>query len=1000
MILSLAPSPPDSLNASSKASLSASSTYLSQNYPTQLNNGASLNNSSLFGNSFSNARPMLNQNVQNQLLNDIGLLNLNLPSYLNNSASSSSSSSTSSASSTSSTTLLNTTHSNSSLNNSNGFISANTSSSSTATLANGLYNGSWQQQQQQQLSKQCSSCHEKPISVCYCHDCKEKLCQNCYLAHQRVRLTKDHRIQFVSPLDAAAANTSNFESLIGQDLLIGKRLSESCGSGGSHHLLSSAASTPPSSSNSSTNGNTNREHSLPMPDMLLSSARSLIPLEINTNAALNGSSSGGSLISPHSHLINSSQALTNGNSSSSSSSANGGFIGSSSSSFGVNEFQSAAACSANNQMMLNMIAHLKLFDLDYSSLDLGSSSLTSANLAGLKCSQHPAEANCSQYCSTCAKVLCGECAVSMQHRQHQKASLAEAVSEAKLSTESLIGESTQIVDVFKESVRQSMQMIGRIAAKSELVASEINKTHAQHMKALEQRKKTLAESLERIQSNKVKSLNKQISEIKSLFGGIEESVRDIKAKVKQLPASAAPVYHEQHVQLIFECRQRLVKEIQALKAYQASHYHQLLPLFQPCESDELFFTPPDPALHNAITQMGFLTSSAYAPSCIAYGDGLRQSLKAKVASFVIQTKDHLGELRCVGGDSVGVLIQGPDKQLYRVDVMDKQNGTYLVNYCPPVDGVYLISVFVNGSHVQSSPFSVPVKSGRTYNTVGKVLFCINGGGEGNGDGQFCRPWGVCCDTQGNIIIADRSNNRVQVFDKSGKFLRKFGCYGTRAGQFDRPAGVAYDSQLHRIIVTDKDNHRIQLFQPDGTFIFKFGEKGSKPGPYFNYPWDVAVSSESNILISDTRNHRIQLFNSSGQFLNKYGFDGPLWKQFDSPRGVAFNQQNQIIVTDFNNHRLLVINSDFQTAKFLGSEGNGNGQFLRPQGCAVDHEGNIIVADSRNYRVQIFSPNGIFKCKFGTQGSSHDQMDRPSGICVTPDGLILVIDFGNHRVLAF
>jgi tripartite motif-containing protein 71 len=679
-----------------------------------------------------------------------------------------------------------------------------------------------------------------------------------------------------------------------------------------------------------------------------------------------------------------------------------------------------------------MMNQLKIFDLDISfglnsttnkngvtdimnsnGSGANSSSSTShyltatVSLGNLKCGQHQNE-SCNTYCNTCQKILCNECAISVHHRQHVKINLLEAINEAKLSTENLINESTQIIDVFKDSLKQSMQMIGRIQSKSESVSSEINKTHMHHLKALEQRKKNLIDNLEKIQMNKCKSLNKQIAEIKSLFTNIEESVRDIKTKIKQLPLNSTtsngtslPVYQEHHIQLVFDCKQKLIKEIQALKAYHVSNYHQLLPLFQPCETDELFFTPPDPALHNAITQMGFLTSAAYAPNSIAYGDGLRQSLKGKMASFLIQTKDHLGELRCVGGDSVCVLIQGPDKQLYRVDVVDKQNGTYVVNYCPPVDGNYLISVFVNGGHIQSSPFSLQVKSGRSYASIGKAMFCINGGGEGNGDGQFCRPWGVCCDTSGNIIIADRSNNRVQIFDKQGKFLRKFGSYGTRQGQFDRPAGVAYDSQLHRIIVTDKDNHRIQVFQPDGTFLFKFGEKGSKPGPYFNYPWDVAVSSESNILISDTRNHRIQLFNLNGQFINKYGFDGPLWKQFDSPRGVAFNQQNQIIVTDFNNHRLLVINPDFQTAKFLGSEGSGNGQFLRPQGCAVDHEGNIIVADSRNYRVQIFSPNGLFKCKFGTQGTGQlDQMDRPSGICISPDGLILVIDFGNHRVLAF
>lgn len=83
------------------------------------------------------------------------------------------------------------------------------------------------------------------------------------------------------------------------------------------------------------------------------------------------------------------------------------------------------------------------------------------------------------------------------------------------------------------------------------------------------------------------------------------------------------------------------------------------------------------------------------------------------------------------------------------------------------------------------------------------------GTEGDADGQLCRPWGVCCDRNGQIIVADRSNNRVQVFNSNGSFSHKFGTQGSGPGQFDRPAGVAVDNQ-ERIIVADKDNHRIQV----------------------------------------------------------------------------------------------------------------------------------------------------------------------------------------------
>lgn len=60
---------------------------------------------------------------------------------------------------------------------------------------------------------QCQSCHEKPESTCYCYDCKEKLCQNCYLVHQRVRITKDHQVQFF-PNNNSARNNGTIKNPI------------------------------------------------------------------------------------------------------------------------------------------------------------------------------------------------------------------------------------------------------------------------------------------------------------------------------------------------------------------------------------------------------------------------------------------------------------------------------------------------------------------------------------------------------------------------------------------------------------------------------------------------------------------------------------------------------------------------------------------------------------------------------------------------------------------
>ena len=579
------------------------------------------------------------------------------------------------------------------------------------------------------------------------------------------------------------------------------------------------------------------------------------------------------------------------------------------------------------------------------------------------------------YCDTCFQPVCRKCAFN-EHGGHSFMYLKDAVENTRSAVVKLTSDAQVEAVKIEEAINSAQLMSDQVEYRSQVVSNEVRNTIQRHMKALQERERELLRRVEKIRQVKGKSLHLQIEELKTSL-----------AKLVTLRESS-----DRTLELGLE------PELKAVKSRMTETLNDLRSkrgLMQLHEDDAILFTPPDLALQTAISSLGIISSGAFPPFSVATGEGLRRGVRGKTAMFVVQTKDHQGENRCVGGDPMRVVILGPDGIYTRGDVSDRQNGTYTVSYRPQLEGDHVVSVTLRGQHIQDSPFRVVVKKGRNYAGIKPVLAF---GSEGEADGQLCRPWGVSCDKDGNIIVADRSNNRIQVFNSHGDFLHKFGSAGSRNGQFDRPAGVACDSE-GRIIVADKDNHRVQIFKPDGTFILKFGEKGSKNGQ-FSYPWDVAVNGEGKILVSDTRNHRVQLFTHDGQFINKYGFEGALWKHFDSPRGVAFNHEGHMVVTDFNNHRLLVISSDFQYARFLGTEGSGNTQFLRPQGVAIDQEGNIIVADSRNHRIQIFQPNGNFLCKFGTYGVGVGQLDRPSGICSTPEGLILAVDFGNNRIQVF
>ncbi|XP_049995605.1 E3 ubiquitin-protein ligase TRIM71 [Alexandromys fortis] len=590
--------------------------------------------------------------------------------------------------------------------------------------------------------------------------------------------------------------------------------------------------------------------------------------------------------------------------------------------------------------------------------------------------QHHDEEVLHLYCDTCSVPICRECTLG-RHGGHSFAYLQDALQDSRALTIQLLADAQQGRQAIQLSIEQAQTVAEQVEMKAKVVQAEVKAVTARHKKALEERECELLWKVEKIRQVKAKSLYLQVEKLRQNLNKLDSTV-----------SAVQQVLEEGRALDILLARDRMLAQVQELKTIRS--------LLQPQEDDRVMFTPPDQALYLALKSFGFVSSGAFAPLTKATGDGIKRALQGKVASFTVVGYDHDGEPRLSGGDLMSAVVLGPDGNLFGAEVSDQQNGTYVVSYRPQLEGEHLVSVTLCNQHIENSPFKVVVKSGRSY--VGIGLPGLSFGSEGDSEGKLCRPWGVSVDKEGYIIVADRSNNRIQVFKPCGSFHHKFGTLGSRPGQFDRPAGVACDAS-RRIVVADKDNHRIQIFTFEGQFLLKFGEKGTKNGQ-FNYPWDVAVNSEGKILVSDTRNHRIQLFGPDGVFLNKYGFEGALWKHFDSPRGVAFNHEGHLVVTDFNNHRLLVIHPDCQSARFLGSEGSNNGQFLRPQGVAVDQEGRIIVADSRNHRVQMFEANGNFLCKFGAQGSGFGQMDRPSGIAVTPDGLIVVVDFGNNRILIF
>lgn len=124
-------------------------------------------------------------------------------------------------------------------------------------------------------------------------------------------------------------------------------------------------------------------------------------------------------------------------------------------------------------------------------------------------------------------------------------------------------------------------------------------------------------------------------------------------------------------------------------------------------------------------------------------------------------------------------------------------------------------------------------------------------------GDFGRPSNVAVDQENNLYVSDTLNNRVQVFDAEGNFIRTFGKAGDGPGDFARPKGIAIDGDGH-VWVADGMQNRVQVFTPEGKLLIWMGESGKLPGQ-FRALAGLAIDKKNRVFTSEQYPGRVQMF---------------------------------------------------------------------------------------------------------------------------------------------
>ena len=320
----------------------------------------------------------------------------------------------------------------------------------------------------------------------------------------------------------------------------------------------------------------------------------------------------------------------------------------------------------------------------------------------------------------------------------------------------------------------------------------------------------------------------------------------------------------------------------------------------------------------------------------------------------------------------------------QVQVQDNKDGTYKISYFATETGTCQASVKANGENVRRSPFEVQVKP-RQFRPM------LSFGQQGSSAGMFSRPWGVAVNEKNEIAVTEPGNHRIQVLSSNGTHLRSFFKKGDQQGEFNWPAGIAFNNDN---IVVDSDNQRVQLFSGQGEYLGQFGGKGNFDHQ-LKYPHGLSIDSDGNIIVADTGNKLIKIFSPKDKLMCKIGRDGSL-----SPPLHCIQLCKYLIVSDYGEHCIKVFDFKGDFLHKFGKKGDRDGEFIDPRCLLVNKAGKLMVCDAGNHRIQVFEPNGKFVAKFGSYGSAVGQFNRPISTASLSDGKIVVCDAMNHRIQIF
>ncbi len=193
-----------------------------------------------------------------------------------------------------------------------------------------------------------------------------------------------------------------------------------------------------------------------------------------------------------------------------------------------------------------------------------------------------------------------------------------------------------------------------------------------------------------------------------------------------------------------------------------------------------------------------------------------------------------------------------------------------------------------------------------FSPDGTLLMTLGERGVAGADaGHFNRPTDVAVLPDGSFLVSDGyRNTRVAKFAADGRFLSQWGRPGRGEGQFNTPHAIAVDEK-GQVYVADRQNDRVQVFDGEGRFLRQL------KGPEAGRPYSVAVLADGGVAIADGGEQPasgpdrsgVAILDAEGRVRQRLGRFGNQDGQFRMAHDLAVGANGALYVVDITGQRV-------------------------------------------------------------------------------------------------